>query len=253
MLRNEKLGVLIPVHNAEETIIRSLESVVQSCTHAKVKTCICLVLNDCIDDTLIKILSYFPANTKQDERSLHVLYSDKGIVPALNKGLQFLSEEGCSLIARQDSDDKWYKTKIIKQLTFLEEHPEIDILGTQINLVKTGTWDSMSVTCNPTEHSEIEQWLLKGHNPIAHPSVMFRTSILNKLGGYQQLFPMAEDLWLWSSAMIAGYKLANLPDVLVDYTSVHNPNYNPMSPRVLSNCVKQIIALNNNEYGTIKK
>ena len=241
MQTHEKLGVLIPVHNAEETIVRSLQSVVDSCKLAKVETRVSVVLNDCTDDTLIKIMHFSENLTKDSNIIIEETYSEKGIVPALNKGLQSLMSKGCSLIARQDADDSWHKNKIIKQLNYLSEHKTVDILGTQINLVTPGTWEILEKTHNPTIHEYMKQWLLRGHNPIAHPSVVFRTSIMNKLGGYQQLFPMAEDLWLWSSALIAGYNMANLPDVLVDYTSVHNPNYNPKSPKMVGTCLSMIL------------
>lgn len=238
---HEKLGVLIPVHNAEETIVRSLHSVVDACKLSKVETHVTVVLNGCTDDTLMEVMKFSESLTKDSNIIIEEIYSEKGLVPALNKGLQSLIQKGCSLIARQDADDSWHKNKIVKQLAYLQEHKTVDILGTQINLVKPGTWETLERTHNPTSHEYIKEWLLRGHNPIAHPSVVFRTSILNKLGGYQDLFPMAEDLWLWSSAVVAGYNLANLPDVLVDYTSVHNPNYNPKSPKVLANCLGTIL------------
>lgn len=61
---HEKLGVLIPVHNAEETIVRSLRSVVDACKLSKVETKIVVVLNGCTDNTLIEVMNFSESQTK---------------------------------------------------------------------------------------------------------------------------------------------------------------------------------------------
>ena len=57
---------------------------------------------------------------------------------------------------------------------------------------------------------------MDSRNPIYHPSVAFRKSAVQTLGGYEYV-PGAEDWWLWMRLRDAGYRLGNLPAPLVRY------------------------------------
>jgi GT2 family glycosyltransferase len=53
-------------------------------------------------------------------------------------------------------------------------------------------------------------------NPLAHPTVVFRRSLVLQVGGYRPFFHM-EDYDLWVRLIQSGARLANVPDVLVNY------------------------------------
>ena len=81
------------------------------------------------------------------------------------------------------------------------------------------------------ENNKIKNTLLNGSNCIAHPSVVFRKKIIERAGLYDDSFPLAEDYYYWLRAM-RWYNFANLDEVLVDYTSNPNPNYDPNVPLI---------------------
>jgi hypothetical protein len=74
------------------------------------------------------------------------------------------------------------------------------------------------------------RWLMRWRNPINHPSVMFRRSIVLRTGNYRDCQPYEDyDLWFRIS-LIA--EIANLPEVLLQYrkhpasiTATANPDY----------------------------
>ena len=66
-------------------------------------------------------------------------------------------------------------------------------------------------------HEEIEKKLLKGNgSAICHPSVMMRKESILQAGGYDTRWRVTEDLDLFLRLGEIG-KLANLPDVLVNW------------------------------------
>lgn len=225
------ISVLIPIHNAEKTLERAVRSVLDQQT-IQASEIVC-VLNCCSDSSeeILKKLT-------EQHGSIKILKCDeKGIVPALNYGLDFCKGDW---IARQDADDYWYPDKLEKQVNFLLKNPEVKVLGTQIRLVKPVTFETVSITNNPTDDAGIKQALFSAVNPIAHPSVVFKKDILLKTGTYSDLYPLCEDYFLWLRAS-KWYKMANLLDALVDYTSTNNPAYTPLSPQLAAHNMKLVL------------
>lgn len=222
MKNKPAISVLIPVHNCEFSLNRALDSVKNQtfCDYEVV-----VVLNLCTDESEKIVESY------RKEFPLTILKCEEpGIVPTLNTGIPYCTGE---MIARQDGDDYWYPDKLQKQYDFLKKNPNIDILGTQINMVeRVGNEYAQvnKVLPHPLENNDIKMKLLNGSNSIAHPSVLFRKKILLKSGGYEDTYRFAEDYYLWLKC-IRWYNFANLEEVLIDYTISKNPEYNPNIPK----------------------
>jgi hypothetical protein len=118
--------------------------------------------------------------------------------------------------ARMDSDDIAYPQRIEKQVTYLEAHRDIDILGTwALEFEQDPVAHQGFLRQLPTEQSEIEA-MFHYRNPFIHPAVMFRRSVFAKIGLYNANF-LDEDLELWSRAFQKRIKVANLPEPLLYY------------------------------------
>lgn len=222
------ISVVIPVRNAESTVKASIESVLNQ---EPQDIEVLVIVNGCTDksEDVIKCI--------KDDR-VKIFHSSPGIVPALNEGLR---RSNGNFIARQDADDIWKKDKLGSQIRFLQENPEIDILGTQLQVVdKNGEF--IRDTEYPTKHDGICASLINGINPIGHPSVIFRRKVLDKCAGYLDLFPLAEDLDLWTRAMV-WHRFANLKETHVTYKHVPNPSYDPRVPKTLTSWYRMIYGI----------
>lgn len=224
-----KISVIIPIHNGEKTLERSLKSVIDQ-TYQNFE--IITVLNNCTDNSE-SICKKF--NTK-------ILYcNEQGIVPALNTGL--LNAQG-EYIARQDADDYWYPEKLEKQFKFMLENPKIDILGTQIRILDKYLNVNKNQEKRPLDNISIKNCLLNSMNVIAHPSVVFKKSIFLRTGFYSDVYPFAEDYELWLKS-IKFFNFSNLPDILVDYTLSHNPKYDPQVHEIVCLNYRNILKMEN--------
>ena len=136
--------------------------------------------------------------------------SHRGVAAALQDGLQASPHE---IIARADADDLCRPERFERQLAAFEG---LDLLGGAMrefsDRVEPGTGPLRE---RPLTHPEIVEYM-GVHTPFHHPTVMMRRSVALAVGGYRELL-LLEDYWLWERMMLGGARMANLPEVLVDY------------------------------------
>ena len=217
-MEQPRVSILIPIHNCEKTLRRSLDSIYNQEGFADFE--IVAVLNNCTDRSESILLEY--AN-KHFQHMKILKCTEAGIVPTLNTGIPHCRAD---IIARMDGDDYWYPTKLKKQWNFLEENPEIDIVGTQLRQVDGDGNPINASLVHPLTDIEIKNKLLSGYNSIVHPSVVFRKRIFLRAGTYDDHYRFAEDYHFWLKCC-KWYKFANLDEVLIDYTVWHNSEYDP--------------------------
>jgi glycosyltransferase involved in cell wall biosynthesis len=146
-----------------------------------------------------------------DPRVRHLVRPDRGtLVESLNRGL---AEARADLVARADADDVSEPDRIAKQLSYLKDHPEIDVLGSQLAAID-GEGTLHGYRDYPVEHEAIVHDLTR-YNALAHPSVLFRKEVVLAAGGYREHF--TEDYELWSRLVQRGARFANHPEALVRY------------------------------------
>ncbi|MDI9314271.1 MAG: glycosyltransferase [Hydrotalea sp.] len=121
-------------------------------------------------------------------------------------------------IARMDGDDISLAERFAKQLAYFEQHPDVAVLGTNMMRVDEAGNLQHGFRCMQN-HDEIVANTINGISGMAHPTVMMRADALKKIAGYRTQFVSAEDLDLWLRLIRAGYRFANLAEVLFHYRS----------------------------------
>lgn len=139
------------------------------------------------------------------------LPENKGLGNALRVGVEAAKYE---VIARMDSDDVALPDRFEKQIAFMEEHPDVDLVGGQITEFIDSESNIVGKREVPCEHNEILMWL-KGRCPFNHVSVTMLRSRVIAVGNYLD-WHFNEDYYLWIRMAEAGYRFANLPDTLVN-------------------------------------
>ena len=161
-----------------------------------------------------------------------------GIGGSLARMVQECNTELC---ARMDADDINLPDRLEKQLEFLSTHPEIAVLGSRVYLVNEEGNSLEDLYPLPINHEEIVYEMLF-RNPISHPSVIFRRSIVLQVGNYRE-FPNIEDYDLWLR-IAASHKLENLAKPLLKYR-IHNKSETRIATqenrirKAISDCVCQ--------------
>ncbi|WP_318466410.1 glycosyltransferase family 2 protein [Photobacterium leiognathi] len=197
------ITVLLPAYNAEKYIHRAINSILnQTFTNFEL-----IIINDGSTDLTRKIVENY---TDQRIRLINI-QNNIGLINALNLGLNLANRK---YIARLDADDICLPTRFEKQIEFLEKNSEYVACGTGIiNFNET----SESYMQYPETDEEIRVALHFFERNICHPTVMIRTSALNKHNiRYRKEYKYAEDYKLWIELSKIG-KLHNLKDGLVKY------------------------------------
>lgn len=138
-----------------------------------------------------------------------------GVAGTLNRGLASAESE---LIARMDADDVCLHGRLAIQANYLMTRPHVAMVGSSAEVIN-GAGIAIGLRRVETAHGRISRGLIF-RNQFIHPSVMFRRSTANSLGGYNSNFLVFEDWELWLRiATIAD--VANVSMPLLQYR-VHN-------------------------------
>ena len=199
------INVVMPVFNSAAFLAESIESILSQ----SYKDFEFIILNDGSTDRSWEIIQEYALTEKRIRTVQNA--TNMGIFLTRNLGLEMSTS---LYVAVMDSDDISLPDRFEKQVAFLESHPDIDVLGGQI--VKIGNTTQSGKKSNyPLTPGGIRWGLFSGCQ-LAHPTVMMRGRLFADEGFRYKEFTVAQDYDLWTR-LAPGHKIANLPDVLVQY------------------------------------
>lgn len=181
------VSVLMPVYNGERYLHQAVDSILgQTLTNFEF-----IIINDGSTDNTAEILDGY-----KDPRIVRLNNGKNiGLVGSLNRGL---AEARGELIARMDADDVSYPDRLVEEVSFLSSHPEVGLVSTNFYLIDSRSEIIGGLGLNKLLKGEQVEWELYWGNPVVHPSVMFRASLIRSVGGYPPGYLYyAEDYALW--------------------------------------------------------
>ena len=199
------ISVLMPVRNGERFVAEAVESVLsQTFTDLEL-----LVLDDGSRDSTPQILERLAGG---DSRLVvHRREPGRSLSAVLNVAADL---SRAPILARLDADDVALPDRLQRQAEFLDENPEVALVGGQALLVDERGREFGRAEY-PTGDAELQE-ALRERNPFVHSAVTMRREAFEAVGGYRINFDHAEDLDLWLR-LAAGRRIANLPDFVVKY------------------------------------
>jgi cellulose synthase/poly-beta-1,6-N-acetylglucosamine synthase-like glycosyltransferase len=202
------LSVLLPARDAAATLAEALEGVLAQ-EGAPPFEVVCV--DDGSTDRTPAVLAQYAA---RDPRVRLVRGAARGLVAALQLGL---SHCRAPLIARMDADDLVHPARLRLQAGFLTANPAVGAVGSLVRLVPgpltpgLARLEAWLDSCVTPEECALARFV---EAPLVHPSITFRRSALDVVGGFQDR-GWAEDWDLLLRLAQAGYGLAKVPEVLL--------------------------------------
>ena len=190
----------MPVHNGAPWVREAATSVLAQ-TLADLEL---IVIDDGSTDATPEVLASI-----RDPRLRVDRQARQGLTLALNRALELAR---APLLARLDADDVALPERLARQSRFLEAHPDVGLLGTGAREVDV-SGRQVAVVRPPVDDATLRRALIRA-NPFVHSSVVVRRAAVDRAGGYDPSFPVAQDYDLWMR-LAAVTRLANLPEPLV--------------------------------------
>lgn len=175
-----------------------------------------------------------------DDNRIKLTYNSerKGLAYSLNLAISLGT---APLIFRQDADDISLKTRIQRQVDHMRRQPDIDICGSTAVVI-----DSQSrfrgIKFSPVSPEAIH-FRLTIDNPLIHPSVCFRRTLVKNKNFYDDSFQVAQDYELWSR-VVSKDNACNLILPCIKYR-VHNKSVS-ISRRLLQVQHHELISMSIN-------
>ena len=190
------------IYNCSDTLEEAVHSILAQ-TYGNWELILC---DDGSTDNTLQIA----LNLARDDHRIVVLKNDKnrGLNYTLNHCLRVATGK---YIARMDGDDTCLPERFEKQVRFLEDHPEYDIVSTpMIFFDQKGEWGQNHVPERPAAEQVVTG------SPICHAPVMMRKECIDAVGGYTADPKMlrVEDVNLWIKLYVAGYRCYNIQEPL---------------------------------------
>lgn len=201
------VSVVMPVRDAAGTVPEAVGSVLRQ-TMGDWE----LVVVD--DGSVDGTGEWLEAAARGEERMRVLRTEARGIVAALR--------EGCGMargrhVARMDADDVMGEERLARQAAMLEAQPGTGVVSCLVGYGGEGAGYAAHVEwLNGLVEPEAMALRRFVEAPVAHPSVMFRRELLERIGGYREgAFP--EDYELWLRWMEAGVRFAKVPERLLTW------------------------------------
>ncbi len=203
-----EVSVLLPVRNG----MPFLPAAVDSLLRQTLRNFELLVIDDGSSDGTADYLRGLA-----DHRVRVLSSQSSGLASALNAGLAVARGR---FIARHDADDWSGPERLERQVAWLRDRPDVDVLATAASFVN----DLDEPVDSPWTRTVHEQWdaalapdqiatLMPLTCCIFHATVLARAAILREAGGYDQATVPAEDYDLWLR-LLPTHRFARLPERL---------------------------------------
>ena len=206
MTEHTKVTVIMSVRNGETYIGSSIDSIMKQ-TYKNFEF---FITDDGSNDNTLSILEnyaklYSQIRIFQNKISL-------GLPGSLNMMAKHAKGK---YLARMDADDIAHKNRFERQVAFMDRFSDVDVCFANVNYIN----EEERIICTRWVPNSLDSILnqLPYINHFTHPTAMLRISSFMKIGGYNELFLIGQDLELWQRMVAQGMRLKIIREVLLDY------------------------------------
>jgi len=203
MSNSDKISVIMSVYNSEDTVSQAIESILNQ-TYTNWELVIC---DDASTDKTYDILLCYK-NMYPEKIVLLKNDVNSKLSYSLNK---CLSKSSGYFIARMDADDISLTHRFEKQIKFLQDNPNVDLVGSYMHRFnEKGIFDIVKVEPEPNKYS------LRYGPPFNHATIMTYRHVYDKLNGYtvSKWTQRSQDYELWFRFFHQGFSGKNINEPL---------------------------------------
>lgn len=209
----KKVAVIMSVYKNDraEYVRQSFDSILSQ-RNAELR--LFVGVDGAVDSSLLQVLGEYALfeNVK-----MNYYPTNRGLAAVLNDLLEQAFAEGFDFFARMDADDIALPERIEKQVLFLQQNQDVDMVGGAIEEIDEKGNKLGKIVQYPLSPEACFSYFAK-RDPVAHPAVLFRRSYFEKAGClYRSEFRKNQDTMLWYDGLKNGCRIANISDVVLQF------------------------------------
>lgn len=203
-----KVSVIMSCYNEKLEWIRyAIESILNQ-TYTNLEFIIIVDKPD--DNEIIQLIKLY---SEKDKRIKYFINKkNMGLVKSLNKAIQYSTGY---YIARMDADDISDLYRLEKQIKYMKDNTEIDLIGCPIEVIDEYGISKGKRSLLPCNYEKIKD-ILPITNFYNHPTWFVKRKVYIELNGYREI-NRNEDYDFLLRALSKGYKLSNINEHLLLY------------------------------------
>jgi len=194
-------SVIMSVFNGSDYLTESIDSILNQSFQAFEL----IIINDASTDSSESIIRSY------HDKRIKLINNDTNIGLAASLNIALKNSQG-ELIARMDDDDIAIEDRLLEQIIFLNQNPEVGIVGSYSELF--GSASGLRIHALNSDELKIRSLF---SCQFCHPTVMFRKALIDGQNiKYDESFKTAQDFELWSR-IVPLTNFATIPKVLLKY------------------------------------
>lgn len=204
-MNKPKVSVIMAAYNSGKYIEESILSILNQ----TLKDLELIIIDDCSTDNVPDLIKKYQV---LDPRIIAIRNEKNlGSAKPMVIGIKLARAD---YVAMMDSDDVAYPNRLEIQYNFMEQNPNVALIGSGVELMNE-SGQILKRRIGLTDYDEIKFRILL-RNPFIHPSTIYRRAIFEEMGGYDKKYENSEDYALFS-AIAQKYKIAGVPQILLKY------------------------------------
>ncbi len=191
---NAKVTIIVPVYNTADYLQKCIDSI----KNINFDSYQVIFIDNHSNDGSYEIL------TKNYNKKFRIIKNKKnyGQSYSLNKAIRLAKSP---YIAIMDSDDICLEDRIIQSYKFLKNNREYALVAGRSNIINEK--GKLIAVRRFTHKPDLINCRIFVDNPVSHTTIMFKTQIIKKLGGYCQNLKFAQDFDLISKILLNKHKI----------------------------------------------
>lgn len=200
---NNKISVIMGIYNCEKTLPEAIDSIINQ-TYENWELIMC---DDCSADNTYEIARKY----KEQYPNKIILIKNETNSKLAYSLNQCLKKATGYYVARMDGDDISLPNRFEKQVEYLNSHPNIQLVGTNMQLFNDSGY--LGIEKRP-EHTD--KWTLHKIIPFNHATIMTYKNVYDDLDGYTvcERTVRGQDYDLWFRFFHKGYMGDNIQEPL---------------------------------------
>lgn len=220
------VSVVMSAYNAERFIGQAIQSIMDQTW----KDFEFIIVDDCSRDNTPKLINEYARIDKRIKSFKNKV--NLGGCLSLDRGMKMAKGK---YLAVMDNDDWSYPDRLMKQVDFLEKHPDVGIVGGTMEIM-----DEHGIASAKRQYHQSDADIRKNifrYSPFSHPLIMIRRSVLETVGYANCEFAPADDYEMYFRIGTIS-KFANLNDTILKYRIVSNSLTQRCARKMILNSIK---------------